>query len=86
MVLHNTEVCFMQKKLTISLNEMVYEDLCRVVGRGNMSKFIEKLITPALQGKELDAAYRSMAADSVREEEALEWANGVVGDGINEKG
>lgn len=76
----------MQKKLTISLNEMVYEDLCRVVGRGNMSKFIEKLITPALQGKELDAAYRSMAADSVREEEALEWANGVVGDGINEKG
>ena len=75
----------MQKKLTISLNELVYEDLCRVVGRGNISKFIEKLITPALQGNELDAAYRRMAADSVREEEALEWANSVVGDGVHEK-
>ncbi len=75
----------MQKKLTISLNELVYEDLCRVVGRGNISKFIERLITPALQGDELDAAYRQMASDRVREEEALEWANGVIGDGAHEK-
>lgn len=75
----------MQKKLTISLNEMLYEELCRVVGRGNISKFIERLITPALQGTELDNAYSQMAADSVREQEALEWANGVVGDGAHEK-
>lgn len=75
----------MQKKLTISLNELIYDELCRVVGRGNISKFIERLISPALQASEMDCAYRQMAADSVREQEALEWANGVVGDSANEK-
>lgn len=75
----------MQKKLTISLNEVVYDELCRVVGRGNISKFIERMIAPHLKAGDLDAAYREMAADSVREREALEWANGVVGDVSDEK-
>lgn len=75
----------MQKKLTISLNEVVYDELCRVVGRGNISKFIERLITPHLQANDLDAAYREMAADRVREREALEWSNAVVGDSADEK-
>jgi predicted CopG family antitoxin len=75
----------MQKKLTISLNELVYDELCRVIGRGNISKFIENLIKPQLKGNDLDAAYKEMAADSVREKDALEWANAVVGDGANEK-
>lgn len=75
----------MQKKLTISLNELVYDELCRVVGRGNISKFIENLVKPRLESNGLDAAYSEMAADSVREQEALEWSNAVVGDGANEK-
>lgn len=75
----------MQKKLTISLNEVVYDELCRVVGRGNISKFIENLIRPQLQASDLDSAYREMAADRVREEEALEWANELVGDSAHEK-
>ncbi len=75
----------MQKKLTISLDELIYEDLCRVVGRGNISKFIENLIKPRLRENELDAAYREMAAETVREREAVEWANGVVGDCADEK-
>ena len=75
----------MQKKMTISLNEVVYDELCRVVGRGNISKFIENLIKPQLKVYDLDAAYSEMAADSVREQEALEWSNAVVGDSANEK-
>jgi len=75
----------MQKKMTISLNEVVYDELCRVVGRGNISKFIENLIRPQLKVNDLDAAYSEMAADSVREQEALEWSNAVVGDSANEK-
>jgi predicted CopG family antitoxin len=73
----------MQKKLTISLDELVYDELCRVVGRGNISKFIENLVRPRLN--ELDAAYSEMASDSVREQDALEWANALVEDGSNEK-
>jgi predicted CopG family antitoxin len=75
----------MQKKLTISLNELVYDELCRVIGRGNISKFIENLVKPQLKVNDLDAAYSEMAADSVREQEALEWSNAVVGDSANEK-
>ena len=75
----------MQKKMTISLNEVVYDELCRVVGRGNISKFIENLIKPQLRPNDLDAAYSEMAADSVREQEALEWSNAVVGDSTHEK-
>jgi predicted CopG family antitoxin len=74
-----------QKKLTISLNELVYDELCRVVGRGNISKFIENLIKPQLKANELEAAYSEMAADTVREREALEWSNAVVGDVADEK-
>ena len=68
----------MQKKLTISLNEDVYDELCRAVGRGNISKFIEKLIAPHLKDSNLDDAYREMAAESAREREALEWVNGTI--------
>jgi len=75
----------MQKKLTISLNELVYDELCRVIGRGNISKFIENLIKPQLKGNDLDVAYSEMAADFVREKDALEWSNAVVGDCTNEK-
>jgi predicted CopG family antitoxin len=75
----------MQKKMTISLNEVVYDELCRVVGRGNISRFIENLVKPQLKANDLDAAYSEMAADSVREQEALEWSNAVVGDVANEK-
>ena len=75
----------MQKKLTISLNELVYDELCRVVGRGNISKFIENLIKPHLSANELDDAYREMAMDRVREQEALEWSNAIVGDVADEK-
>jgi hypothetical protein len=70
----------MQKKMTISVNEMVYDELCRVVGRGN-----ENLIKPQLKANGLDSAYSEMAADSVREQEALEWSNAVVGDSASEK-
>jgi len=48
-------------------------------------RMIKKLIKPKLQANLLDVAYSEMAADSVREREALEWANAVVGDGSNEK-
>jgi predicted CopG family antitoxin len=75
----------MQKKLTISLNELVYDELCRVIGRGNISRFIENLIKPHLKANDLDSAYSEMAADSVREQDALEWSNALVGDNANEK-
>ena len=70
----------MQKKLTISIDEMVYLGLHEVIGKRKISKFIESLIRPYVIDKSLVNAYREMAKDEVREKEALEWSEGLIGD------
>ena len=70
----------MTKKLTITVSEEVYKGLHRVVGRGRISRFLEDLARPHVVRKKMAAAYRQMAADEVRESEALEWAESTVGD------
>ncbi|MBL8796737.1 MAG: addiction module antitoxin [Planctomycetia bacterium] len=74
----------MQKKLTITLDQQVYDGLHKVVGRRRISKFIETLIRPHVVEADLDAAYREMAQDQEREAEALEWAEGTCGDVAHE--
>ena len=70
----------MQKKLTITVDEKVYKGLHSVVGRGNISQFIEALIRPHVVSKDLEAAYQRMAEDEAREGEALEWSEATIGD------
>lgn len=70
----------MQKKLTITLDERVYEGLHSVVGRRRISRFIEKLVRPHVVGEDLNVAYAEMAKAEAREAEALEWAEATVGD------
>jgi predicted CopG family antitoxin len=75
----------MHKRMTITLDESVYEGLYRTVGKRRMSQFIEDLLTPlVLQDKALDDSYKAMAADSEREAEALEWANTLAKDMTDE--
>ena len=73
----------MQKKLTITIDEHVYEGLHSVVGRRRISHFIEDLVRPYVVGHEIEAGYRAMAQDADREAEALEWAEALVGDGTD---
>jgi hypothetical protein len=70
----------MQRKLTITVDERVYDGLYAVVGRRRISQFIEKLVRPHVERAHLQDAYRQMAADERREAEALEWAEGTAGD------
>ena len=70
----------MHKKLTITLDKQVYEGLHQVVGRGNISKFIESLVRPHVIGTDLEADYRQMAQDEERERQALDWAENTIGD------
>ena len=70
----------MRRKLTITLDEKVYEGLHKVIGRRNISHFIESLVRPHVLSTALDAAYLEMAQDEAREAEALEWAEATVGD------
>ena len=70
----------MQKKLTVTIDEEVYEGLRETIGPGKISRFIEDLVRPHVIKKDMYAAYEEMAADKVRESEALEWAEATVGD------
>ena len=70
----------MRKKLTITIDEEVYKGLHAVIGRGRISRFLENLARPHVVFPDLEAAYQEMAGDEVREAEADEWAEGVVGD------
>ena len=74
----------MQKKLTITIDERVYEGLYRVVGTRRISRFIEDLVRPHVLYPDLEAAYQEMAEDEGRERSALEWAEATVGDVGNE--
>jgi predicted CopG family antitoxin len=74
----------MQKKLTITIDEEVYEGLYEVVGPRRISRFIEDLVRPHVLYPDLEAAYAEMARDEEREQSALEWAEVTVGDAGDE--
>jgi hypothetical protein len=64
----------MHKKLTITIDEQVYDSLHKTIGRGNISQFIESLVRPQVLDADIEDGYRQMALDEAREAEALEWA------------
>ena len=66
----------MQKKLTVTIDEGLRE----VIGPRKISRFIEDLVRPHVVKKDIYAAYEEMAADQLRESEALEWAEATIGD------
>ncbi|MBM3190339.1 MAG: addiction module antitoxin [Chloroflexi bacterium] len=70
----------MQKKLTITIDEQVYDGLYTVVGPRRISRFIEDLVRPHVLPPDLDAAYAQMALDEEREADALAWSEATVGD------
>lgn len=72
----------MHKKITISIDEAVYQGLRRTAGTRGLSQFIEDLVRPHVMNTDtsLDDGYRAMAADTAREAQALEWCNALAGD------
>ncbi|MFW5768092.1 MAG: addiction module antitoxin [Bacteroidota bacterium] len=75
----------MQKKLTVTIDEEVYNGLRAVIGPRKISRFIEELVRPHVVGKDMYAAYKAMAEDKAREAEALEWSEATFGDINNEE-
>ncbi len=60
----------MTRKLTITIDEEVYESLHKVIGRGKISQFIESLLCPHVVDANLEKGYKAMAQDEARESEA----------------
>ena len=74
----------MHRKLTVTVDEAIYEGLHRIVGRGKISQFIEDLVRPYVSDAALDEGYRAMAADTVREGEAKAWSDALAADVADE--
>lgn len=74
----------MTKKLTITIDDEVYEGLYRHVGPRKISRFLENLARPHVIESDLEDAYRRMAADEVREKDAEAWSEGVIEDVADE--
>ena len=70
----------MHKKMTISLDEAVYDGLNRTIGKRRMSQFIEDLLRPHVLDTAMDKGYQAMAADKDREIEAKEWVERLTKD------
>ena len=64
----------MQKKLTITVDEEVYEGLRKTIGPRKISRFVQELVRPHVVRPNLESAYAEMAKDKRREKDASEWA------------
>ena len=74
----------MHRRMTITLDEVVYDGLYRTIGKRRMSQFIEDLLRPHVLDTALDEGYRAMAADAEREAEAQAWSNALAQDMVSE--
>ena len=75
----------MQKKLTITVDEEVYEGLHKTIGPRKISKFVEGLVRPHVVRPNLELAYSQMSKDKKREKEALDWPELTFKDMADEK-
>ena len=60
----------MQKKLTITIDEEVYDGLRKTIGPRKISRFVQEIVRPHVVRPNLKAAYAEMAKDKHREKEA----------------
>lgn len=70
----------MSKKLTITVDDEVYEGLHSVIGRRRISRFLNDLARPHVTDRDMAEGYRAMAADEAREREAAEWVDNLTPD------
>jgi predicted CopG family antitoxin len=73
-----------QKKLTITIDEEVYEGLRKTIGPRKISRFVQEIVRPHVVRPNLEAAYAEMAEDSKREKDAAEWAENTFKDVAHE--
>ncbi len=68
------------RKLTISIDDRVYDGLHAMLGRGKIGKFLEELARPYVVKDRLGESYAQMAADADLEAEAREWVDEFADD------
>ena len=70
----------MLKKLTITVDERVYDGLREIIGPRKISRFIQELVRPYVIKDDLESQYFQMSMDEEREKEAIDWSESLLGD------
>ena len=70
----------MTKKLTINIDDRVYDGLHAIIGRGNIGKFLEDLARPFVVTESLAASYQEISYNVHRDTEADEWCESLTPD------
>jgi hypothetical protein len=70
----------LQRKLTITIDETIYEGLYRKVGPRKIARFIEEIVRRHVVDTDLDSLYEEMARDESRERKAEEWSEALLVD------
>jgi len=78
---------FMHKRVNITLDQKIYNDLVRHAGPRRISEFIEGAIRPLVMDdqRQLEEGYKAMARDEEHERDAREWCEGLLVDGIDDE-
>jgi predicted CopG family antitoxin len=69
----------MARKLTILLDDEVYERLHAAAGKRRVGRYVEALVRDRLRD-ELESAYAAMAREEAREADAFDWAEATLED------
>jgi len=76
----------MRKKLTLSIDEQIYKDLHLLLPNRKISEFVENSIRERMKKMKkedpVEEGFKMMAKDKKREEEALEWSEAGIGEGL----
>jgi len=72
------------KKLTITVEDEVYKGLQSVIGKGNISSFLNDMARPHVISSDIEAGYLAMSLDDEREKEASEWEELSITDLTND--
>ena len=71
---------YMKKKLTITVEDDIYDGLHSVIGPRKISSFIQELVRPHVIKRELESQYFEMSMNKLREKDALEWSEALLDD------
>jgi hypothetical protein len=69
--------------MTFMLDEIAYDGLMRVVGRGKVSQFLQALARPLVLDASMDDGFRAMRNDTQRQADASESITGLIADSAN---
>ena len=73
------------KKLTITVDDEVYKGLHTVIGRGNISRFLNDMARPHVVLDDIEAGYKAMATNDEREKEAFVWSELTIADMVHDE-